>query len=248
MRRSTAMPDQTTGGRQGITSKADHAQHHGMNQDHAVIDALRRLRKVDLVQIRSFLPLLFAGLAALALTACGGSTGGQATPVPLSSSSTEPMLAPRVSQPLTNTARYETDPCSAATISEIEKLGGAVGGTKVYEAIPGKTCQWDFSNGSGNVGGAFITGNKRGLNSLYVEHQAGRLTTFQPVAPVEGYPAVVYSQGDEGPGTCSLAVGVRDELTYTVITHLRAGNPALADPCKMATQLSEMVINRLKAS
>ena len=201
------------------------------------------------MRTRTLFPVLVTGLTTLALAACGGgSTGGQATTAPASSSSTEPMLAPKVSQPLTNTARYETDPCSAATTSEVEQLGGAVKGTDVYQALPGKTCQWNFSNGSGNVGGAFITGNKRGLNSLYVEHQARRLTTFQPVPPVEGYPAVVYSQGDEAPGTCSLAVGVRDELTYTAIAHLRDGNPSFADPCKMVTQLSAMVINRLKAS
>lgn len=158
------------------------------------------------------------------------------------------MLAPKVSQPLTNTQRYETDPCAAATTDEVAQFGGPVKGTSVYESVPGKTCQWTFANDTGNIAGAFITGNKEGLNSLYLENKAGHLTTFKPSDPVAGYPAVVYSQGGEGPGNCSLAIGVRDDLTYTVITHLRDGNPELSDPCKMAAQLGAVVINRLKAS
>lgn len=158
------------------------------------------------------------------------------------------MLAPKVTQPLTNTQRYESDPCSAATTSEVEQLGGPVKGTSVYQSLPGKTCQWTFSNSTGNIAGAFITGNKDGLNSLYLQNRDGVLTTFKPVAPIEGYPAVVYSQGDEGIGNCGLAVGVRDDLTYTVLAHLRDGNPGLSDPCKMAAQLSADVIKRLKAN
>lgn len=158
------------------------------------------------------------------------------------------MLAPKVSQPITNTARYETDPCAAATTAEIEQLGGAVQGTNVYDSVPGKTCQWNFAGATGNIAGTFVTGNKKGLNNLYLENKAGHLTTFKPAPPVAGYPAVIYSQGDEAPGTCAIAVGVRDDLTYTVITHLFDGNPGMSDPCKMATQMSALVINRLKAS
>ena len=59
---------------------------------------------------------------------------------------------------------------------------------------------------------------------------------------------MVYGAGDEGPGSCALEVGVRDDLTYTVNTQLREGNPAMADPCQMAERLAAAEITRLKAS
>jgi hypothetical protein len=200
------------------------------------------------MRIRIVCQFALISTAAVLLTGCGGSTSGQPSPAPSSSPGAEPMLAPKVSQPLTNTAPYVTDPCSALPTSEIEKVGGKVKGTSIAESIVGKSCQWTFDGSTGNVSGGFYAGNKRGLNSLYLENQAGRLSTFQPHAPVEGYPAVVYSAGDEGTGSCALAVGVRDDLTYTVNTQLRTGNPALSDPCKMAEQIAAAEITRLKAA
>ncbi len=111
-----------------------------------------------------------------------------------------------------------------------------------------KGCKWTFNGSTGNVNAGFYVSNKEGLNGIYLQNQRGALSTFKPHAPVIGYPSVVYSKGDEGPGSCILAVGVRDELTYTVHTQLRDGNPAMADPCAMADKLAAAAINRLKAS
>ncbi|WP_326567245.1 DUF3558 domain-containing protein [Amycolatopsis rhabdoformis] len=187
---------------------------------------------------------MFIVAAASAISACAGSTNGRALPV--TPTTGEAMLAPKVVKPLTNTGRYEKDPCAAATMNEVAQLGGPVKGTSVYESTPGKTCQWTFDGGTGNIAGTFVTGNKDGLNSLYLQNRDGVLTTFKIVSPVEGYPAVAYSQGDEGEGNCAIAVGVRDDLTFTVITHLRDGNPELSNPCKMATALGAVVVDRLK--
>lgn len=200
------------------------------------------------MRIRSVCQLVLAGAGALLLTACGGdSTGGQPTPAPAGSQPSEAMLAPKVSVPLTNTDQYEADPCSALPTSEVEKAGGKVKSTSVAQSIVGKSCQWTFDGSGGNVSAGFFSGNKRGLNSLYLENQAGRLTTFKPHASILGYPSVVYSKGDEGTGSCALAVGVRDDLTYTVNTQLRSGSPAVADPCGMAEKLAAAEITRLKA-
>ncbi|HEY2063843.1 MAG TPA: DUF3558 domain-containing protein [Amycolatopsis sp.] len=200
------------------------------------------------MRIRFVYQFALVGAAATLLAGCGGSAPRQPSPAPSSSPGAEPMLAPKVAQPLTNTAAYEADPCSALPISEIEKVGGKVKGTSIAESIVGKSCQWTFDGSTGNVSGGFYSGNKLGLNSLYLENRDGHLSLFQPHAPVEGYPAVVYGAGDEGKGSCALAVGVRDDLTYTVNTQLRTGNPALADPCKMAEQIAAAEITRLKAA
>lgn len=200
------------------------------------------------MRIRNVYQLALVGFAALVVAGCGSSTAGQPTPAAPSSPAGDPMLAPKVDHPLTVTKAFEDDPCSALPTSEVEKAAGKVKGTAIAQSVVGKSCQWNFADNTGNVSGGFFSGNKRGLNSLYLENQAGRLSTFAPHSPVEGYPAVVYSAGDEGPGSCILAVGVRDELTYTVNTQLRTGNPYLTDPCKMAEQVAAAEITRLKAN
>jgi hypothetical protein len=91
-------------------------------------------------------------------------------------------------------------------------------------------------------------GNKEGLSSLYYQSTHSGLTTFKPVSPVEGYPAVVYSNGGESPGVCTLAVGVRNDLTYTIITRLDTANPNRSDPCGTATKVAQLAIQQLKGA
>jgi hypothetical protein len=74
------------------------------------------------------------------------------------------------------------------------------------------------------------------------------LTTFKPVAPIEGYPAVIYANGGEGNAVCTPAVGVRNDLVYTVSPQLRTGNPYLSDPCGIAAKMSAFAIQHLKGT
>jgi hypothetical protein len=55
-----------------------------------------------------------------------------------------------------------------------------------------------------NVNFGMVAGNKDGLSSLYYQGAHGGLTTFDPIAPIAGYPAVIYANGGEGAGTCTL--------------------------------------------
>uniref|UniRef100_UPI003898F6B4 DUF3558 domain-containing protein n=1 Tax=Amycolatopsis rhabdoformis TaxID=1448059 RepID=UPI003898F6B4 len=179
--------------------------------------------------------------------ACTGSTAGSPSPAPSASSAPSQYLAPKVTQPITDTSTVEADPCSAVAVTVVERAGGTVKTTAVDDSDLGKDCAWTF-DGTGNVSGGVVRGNSDGLNGLYIQHARGALTTFQPQPPIQGYPAVVYDNGGEGSGACNLAVGIRDDLTYTVITQLRSGNPALENPCSMATTIANAAISHLKES
>ncbi|WIX80861.1 DUF3558 domain-containing protein [Amycolatopsis carbonis] len=184
--------------------------------------------------------------AALTSAACsGGSTSGTPSPSPSANSTAPQSLAPKITEPITDTSSIEADPCSAVPVTVVESAGGRVKKTAVDDSDLGKDCAWTF-DGTGNVSGGLVTANKDGLNGLYIQHARGALTTFKPQPSIQGYPAVVYDNGGEGLGACNLAVGIRDDVTYTVITQLRDGNPALQDPCSMATALASAAITHLK--
>ncbi|MFE5502434.1 hypothetical protein ACFQ73_07725 [Amycolatopsis japonica] len=45
---------------------------------------------------------------------------------------------------------------------------------------------------------------------------------------------------------CTLAVGLRDDLVYTVIPQLYADHPMVDDPCGMAIRVAAAAIKHLK--
>jgi hypothetical protein len=199
---------------------------------------------------RRFTVLATLLCASLLLSGCNSSTTGQ--PAAKTSASATSGLptdgAPAVVDPLTNTASVETDPCSAMTVAGVESIGGKVESTRVNDLSLGKSCVWIFAEFAGTVSAGMVVGNKDGLSSLYYQSKHGGLTTFKPVAPIKGYPGVIYENGGEGKGVCTLAVGVRDDLVYTITNQLRTGNPYLADPCGLNTKVAELAIQRLKGA
>ncbi|GAA1030588.1 MULTISPECIES: DUF3558 domain-containing protein [Amycolatopsis] len=197
------------------------------------------------------LAALIAAAAVLSTSACNGSNAGSATPAPNEQSSAAPSSnagdggAPKVSQPITNTSGFEADPCSAIPAAAVESAGGKVDRTKVENSATDKTCAWVFATG-GNVSGALVTGNTHGLDGVYIQHRNGAITYFKPQPAVQGYPAVVYDRGQPAPGRCNLAVGIRDDLTYTVVTQLRQESPSYSDPCTLATKLAAAAVSHMK--
>ncbi|UMP02982.1 DUF3558 domain-containing protein [Amycolatopsis sp. EV170708-02-1] len=156
--------------------------------------------------------------------------------------------APAVTNPILNTAQAESDPCSTVATAQIEELGGKVEKTEVDDGTFGKSCGWIFEAGPSSVTAGLLPGNKDGLSSLYAKHAQGGLSTFKPIDSIEGYPGVIYDNGGEGKGRCVLAVGVRDDLTYTVTPLLATGNPMLSDPCGLATKVAAAAIKKLKGA
>lgn len=191
--------------------------------------------------------LITAGALASA-TACGGSTGGTAAPA--SSSDSAPVSsqnpAPKVDQPINNTSGVENDPCSAVSTAAVESAASKIKETRTERSNLGNTCVWVFDNSGGNVSAGVVTANKQGLNALYIQKSRGGLTTFKPQPAIMGYPAVVYDNGGEAEGSCNLAVGIRDDVTYTVIAQLRHDSPVYSDSCGMATKIASAAITHLK--
>ncbi|GAB3703298.1 hypothetical protein GCM10027598_02280 [Amycolatopsis oliviviridis] len=194
--------------------------------------------------------LTIAALSSMALL--GGCSDQKAvTPTPTSvppSSGLPTNGAPAVASPITNTAQFESDPCAAIPTAEVESVGGKVEHSEQEVMTAGKACAWIFAKGANTVSAGLVAGNKEGLSSLYAQNATGGLTTFKPVEQVSGYPAVVYANGGEGPGTCTLAVGVRNDLVYTVIPRLGSDHPSFSDPCGMATKVAAAAIKNLKGA
>ncbi|MBB5853863.1 DUF3558 domain-containing protein [Amycolatopsis umgeniensis] len=194
--------------------------------------------------------LTIATLATVALVGgCSEQKTGKPSPTNAPSSAALPSDgAPAVTNPIANTAAIETDPCTAVPAAEIETIGGKIDGSRIEPMTMGKGCTWSFADGPSTVNAGLVTGNKQGLSTLYAQKARGGLTTFKPVDPIDGYPAVIYANGGEGKGTCTLAVGVRDDLVYTVIPLLSSDHPMLADPCGMATKIAAAAIKNLKGA
>ncbi|MGW4126604.1 DUF3558 domain-containing protein [Amycolatopsis japonica] len=194
----------------------------------------------------------FLTIAALSSMALLGGCSDQKTDTPPTSAPTSTGLpsngAPAVADPITNTAQFESDPCTVIPSAEIESVGGKVERSEQEELTMGKACAWIFAKGANTVSAGLVAGNKDGLSSLYAQNATGGLTTFKPVEQVAGYPAVVYANGGEGPGTCTLAVGVRNDLVYTVIPRLGSDHPLYSDPCGMATKVAAAAIKHLKGA
>ncbi|MGY6657266.1 DUF3558 domain-containing protein [Amycolatopsis sp. TRM77291] len=194
--------------------------------------------------------LTIAALSSIAfLSGCSDQKSGTPTPTSAPSSTGLPSNgAPAVANPIANTAQFESDPCAAIPTAEVESLGGKVERSEQENLTMGKACAWIFTKGANTVSAGLVAGNKDGLSSLYAQNATGGLTTFKPVEQVDGYPAVVYANGGEGPGTCTLAVGIRDDLVYTVIPRLGSDHPSYSDPCGMATKVAAAAIKNLKGA
>ncbi|MFI9449007.1 DUF3558 domain-containing protein [Amycolatopsis sp. NPDC052450] len=187
--------------------------------------------------------------ALLLATSCNGDmTSEDPTPAPASPSAGLPRAgAPAVRTPL-KTDLLTTDPCGAATKSEVEGVGGALKSASAEDIAGGRGCAWIFASSAGNVSGALNVSQPDGLSHLYaLKAQGSGVTTFKPLPDIAGYPAVEYANGGEGQGACQLAVGLRDDMTYILLTQLRRGSPYLSDPCGLSVKIAEFTIHRLKA-
>ncbi|GAB3703277.1 hypothetical protein GCM10027598_02240 [Amycolatopsis oliviviridis] len=209
-------------------------------------DALSFLGKA--IRMRFRLVSILA--AACVLTAgCTGETGGKTEPsIPNSDTTALPRSgAPKVKSPL-KSEMLANEPCSAATDTEIEGLAGKVKSSKVEQIAGGPTCSWILADLAGSINGGLNVSQPEGLSHLYsLKQQGSGVTTFKPLPDIAGYPAVVFANGGEGAGNCNLAVGIRDDMMYTVVTALFDDSPAYNDPCGTSVKLAELAIQRLKA-
>ncbi|MGW4395610.1 DUF3558 domain-containing protein [Amycolatopsis nivea] len=191
--------------------------------------------------------LAAAAVAAFGLlTACSGGTGGTQEP-PATAGSSAPSdsggSGPKVPSPLP-TKDLLADPCSVYNAAEAEKLGVRYPGEKSSGATGG--CVWKsaaINTNYINIGA--LPQNKNGISDIYA--QKDKQAYFTPTS-VDGYPAVFADTMDSRPsGSCSLWVGVTDQLAVSVIPNISIGE-AKKDPCSLAQKAATAMIGHLKGA
>ncbi|SMD16367.1 DUF3558 domain-containing protein [Kibdelosporangium aridum] len=197
------------------------------------------------------------GLAAIAIVMlAGGCTLTQAgSPVSPPASAPETTTpgphnrygAPAVTNPL-DAAKFLAQPCTALSTSQLASLNlGAEGEADTTSAVArnaGPSCSWKNSSIAYYVHLTFMTGNKNGLADFYRAHRDGDFQAYWIETTVDGYPGVFKDVRDSRPtGSCDLAVGVSDVLTFRTNVQSREGEKS----CDQAKQAASLVLQTLKA-
>lgn len=209
------------------------------------------------------LPLLAALLAVVVLAGCTTRSEGSPSPAPTSENQTsdespageEPddqelpyAGAPAVDNPL-DTARYQQDPCQSLTAAQAEALNLVYPG-EAQDGALGKACRFGGrTDARARVYIAFHDRYPFGLSAVYQANEDGKLDVFEPLPPIEGYPAVVRAGTDDRPnGGCTIDVGASDEITFEVAVLLAQQYVGTKDPCESAVLVTGEVLRTMKSA
>jgi hypothetical protein len=188
--------------------------------------------------------------AAGLLTACSGTGTTVEQPTTQSSATATSSSAaagqgeaPRVPAPLPVDGLL-AQPCSALSPVQTDELG-MVKPERLQGSI-GPSCRWtSASNDANTVTVSAMTANKGGLGDIYA-NKAGSVY-FEPTQ-IDGYPAVYADIQDGRPhGTCSLWVGVTDQLAVSVMPQILRGSNA-SNPCPVAERTAKAMTEHLKGA
>jgi Protein of unknown function (DUF3558) len=154
--------------------------------------------------------------------------------------------APNIENPL-DISRFLTDPCLALTVEQTHDLGVPQTGEASAETL-GNVCTWQNPETRGLTSIAMIEKYRRGLSAAYLANEQGKYAYFEPLAPIEGYPAVAYDSSDERDrGSCALGVGVANDLMFELSLRLSTDNIAKKkDPCETAVVVAGMMLSTMK--
>ncbi|MBB4687809.1 hypothetical protein BJY18_005294 [Amycolatopsis jiangsuensis] len=137
------------------------------------------------------------------------------------------------------------------TADQVTSLGAPFKSTDPKPDGPtGPTCTWRFDTQESPTGVTATVFTKDpshgGISGLYGRQQSGGLTKFQPFT-VDGYPGVFYDNADNPPpGLCALAVGLRDDLSYTMTVSLDGLKSPFADSCEVGKKVAGFVVSYLQ--
>jgi hypothetical protein len=216
-------------------------------------------RRREELRVRHHTLKIGLAVAALAVVTTGCSTppsvGGTPTPqtTGINAEGKLPSGAPHVATPL-DTTKAQAAPCSVLTAAQITSLGIVATG-KPDNFTTGPLCNWHDTSAIPSpmsIGIGFISASKGGLSSLYVQADSLKKVGgyFEPIDPIQGYPAVLYSQYDDRQAktnaSCALAIGVSDELQFTVTVTVIKPTPQ-SDPCTIDKKAADMIMTTLKA-
>lgn len=152
--------------------------------------------------------------------------------------------APKVERPL-DTTQFEAKPCSVAPQAAQDKAGMEFRKAEAeMDSAFGPTCKWVYrQDGYGAISATFTAISDRGLSDIY--DQRDEWVKFQELT-IAGYPAVIYDDIErKAGGFCPLAVGVRDDQTYDVITSLGTENPNRNNPCEVAKAFATIAVKTM---
>lgn len=81
----------------------------------------------------------------------------------------------------------------------------------------------------------FLDKVQRGLSAVYEADQDGKWAFFEPLEPIEGFPAVAYDiLDDRDIGNCTVVVGVSDGVAFEADVTQSSTNVGQSDPCEAA--------------
>ncbi|MET7990447.1 DUF3558 domain-containing protein [Amycolatopsis sp. NPDC005232] len=183
---------------------------------------------------RGFVPLV---VAAALLTSCSG-TAEPAAPT----TSAAATSGPQVPSPLPTNGLL-SDPCGVLTEAEAGTVGLASPGKE--DTSTAKGCTWKSSSSEPNqIALTPLPRNTGGIGDVYA--QKAKDAYFEPVS-ISGYPgAYADVQDARSQGSCTLWVGVTDQLAVSVIPQIQEG-PHQSDPCGVAQNFAAAMITHLKA-
>jgi hypothetical protein len=148
-----------------------------------------------------------------------------------------------------NTERFQQDPCQALTAEQSGALNLQTPGT-LRDGGLGKACEFHGrSDGWALVEIASLDKNPYGISAMYDAENDGKLTFFEPLDPIDGYPAVAYDAVDQrDTGGCSVVIGASDEIAFEIVLQLSTDNVGRKDPCETAAMVAGMVVGTMKAA
>jgi hypothetical protein len=216
---------------------------------------------------RTFAALTAAVASCAVLVACSdddpsGSDGGN-PPINPPSASIQPSGAPgealphsgapKVENPIADTSRWEGDPCTTISASQLSGLGLQAPAPQ-REDLPnlGPGCFWEFD--AETVSGFSVSFDSqaagKGLSNLYKHRELGSAKVFEELPPIEGYPAIVVmlEKDRRAEGSCAVAVGIRDDLTVGVDMTADPSIPQGKDPCGWAAKVAALAVQTMKGS
>ncbi|MBN6039347.1 DUF3558 domain-containing protein [Amycolatopsis sp. 195334CR] len=191
--------------------------------------------------------------AAAALSACSGETGGNPKPVETAgSTAAEQPGGPKIANPL-DVSAYLGNPCDLTPLEKLSAAGYTEPGEPkteddVAKVLAGPSCHWSGAEPGVGMTVQVQTGNRDngigGVAGLEKAKQGRQLGFLEQTEDVGGYPAFFAGQSDRrATGSCGLAVGVADDLTFTVTS---LGYQGAQDSCDNSVRVAGIVIDTLK--
>ncbi|MDI5975323.1 DUF3558 domain-containing protein [Amycolatopsis magusensis] len=195
-------------------------------------------------------------VAAASLAACSGETGGKPRPVetaaPQGSPTGQPPDGPSIPDPL-DASPFLGNPCDLTPQAKLSGLGYTEPGEPkteddVAKVLAGPSCHWRGTEPGVGMTVQVQTGNRDagigGVAGLEKAKQSRQLGFLEQTEGIGGYPAFFAGQSDRrATGTCALAVGIADDLTFTVTS---LGYQGAQDSCDNSAGVAAIVIDTLK--